>query len=83
MYTVAGSLIIYEYSRNEAKNAAKAQVASEKEAKFRADLDQKFGEMQSTQVKLSERLDAIENRLQKLQSNQSVSQLQYRFFILC
>mmetsp|Transcript_2739 Transcript_2739/g.4217 ORF Transcript_2739/g.4217 Transcript_2739/m.4217 type:complete len:205 (+) Transcript_2739:984-1598(+) len=72
MYTVAGSLIIYEYSRNEAKNALKAKVAAEKEAIFRADLDRKFSELQSMHSKLSERLDVIESRLQKIQTNQSI-----------
>lgn len=73
MYTVAGSLIIFEYSRNEAKNAAKAQVAAEKEARFRADLDSKFGELQSMHIKLSERLDIIEKSLQKMQYNEVIT----------
>ena len=33
MYSIAGSIIVYEYAKNESKNAKKAESAAEQEAR--------------------------------------------------
>jgi transcription elongation GreA/GreB family factor len=62
MYTVAGSLIIIEYSRNEAKNAKKAEAMAAKEARVRAELDESLSEIRAMQSYLERRVRELEER---------------------
>eukprot|EP01036_Dinobryon_divergens_P023775 gene23775-32160_t len=67
MYTIAGSIIIYEYARNESKNAKKAAQAAEQEARFRTDLEEKFANIAAYQSDLNERIAGIEAQLKEAQ----------------
>ena len=81
MYSIAGGIIIYEYARNEAKSAKKAEQAAEKEAIFRADLEEKFAGIIAMQNRLDERINIIEDYLKSSKAtNQPVVQQGWKWF---
>lgn len=60
VFVVAGSIIIIEYARSEAKSALKAQQAAEAEAQFRQYLESKFDALSSDIQILNERIKNLE-----------------------
>lgn len=56
VFTVAGTIIILEYRRGEAKNLEKARKAAEKEAEDKRELNQRFNS-------IVERIEDIEASL--------------------
>lgn len=60
VFTVAGTIIIVEYSRSETKNALKAQKAAEEESRFRQYLDDKFAALSADLHFLRDRVEKLE-----------------------
>eukprot|EP01031_Cornospumella_fuschlensis_P041124 gene41124-50171_t len=66
VFTVAGTLLTFEYARSEAKSAQKAQQIEEQDRQFRAYLEQRFEaqqrELQGLQTQLTELQESLEQR---------------------
>lgn len=60
IFTVGVVVMLFEYSRSEAKSALKAAKTAEVEAQFRKYLDEKFNDMDKRINSINARLDEIE-----------------------
>jgi hypothetical protein len=76
LLSFAAGIVIFEWSRNEAKNALKAREAAEAEANFRIYLEEKFCIITKEMEKSNTRIAVLEDLLMK-------KVLCYCLFCLC
>lgn len=61
VFSIATSVLVYEYQKSEASNAQKALRAKDKEANFKIYLNSRFKEIDSKIAELDERQHRLEN----------------------
>ncbi len=71
VFSVAGTIIVVEYARSEAKNAEKAKKAQEAEQEFRQYLEDKFTHLTQEIAVLQTRVEELD-KMSKLEVESSV-----------